>query len=75
MCEFFDPYTSRSSIVVCLAAIKNKHDRENYNRGYEGQIEGSYLGEKLLRARGPTQSSDQIHSQVRMVEAPKKTQK
>ena len=60
--------------MACAAAIKTKNDRENLNRGYEGQIEGSYLGEKLQMSRGPTQSSYQMHSQVSMSETPKKTQ-
>ena len=72
ICEMVEPYTSRSVEVACVEAIITKYDRENHKKGYEGQIEWSYLGEKLQRAKGPAQSSDQINSQVSVAEAPKK---
>ena len=62
--------TSRSARVACAAAIKTKNDAENRNRGYEVQIEGSHLGEKVQRTRGNIQSNDQPHSQVGVAEAP-----
>ena len=55
--------------MACAAAIKTKNDAENRNRGYEGQIEGSHLGEKVQRTRGNIQSNDQPHSQVGVAES------
>ena len=52
---------------------KNKNDMENRQRGYEGQIEGSHVGEKIERTRGHTQSNDQPHSQVGVAEATNNT--
>ena len=49
--EMADPSTSRSTRVACVSAIKTKIDRENRKRGYEGQIEGPYLSEKIPRTR------------------------
>ena len=45
MCEMVDPSTSSSALVACASAMQTKNDRENRRIGYEGQIEGSYLGE------------------------------
>ena len=59
--------------MACTAAIK-KNYRENCKRVYEGQIESSYPSEKCRRARGPTQSSDQICEKVIVAEAAKTTQ-
>ena len=47
MCEMVDPYNSRSAWVVCESDTRTKNDREIRKIGYEGLIEGSYLGEIL----------------------------
>ena len=49
---------------------KYKNDRENRKRGYEVQIEGPYQAEKLQNTKGHIQ----INEQIRVEEAPKKTQ-
>ena len=72
MCEMVDPSTSRSARVMCVAAIYIKKQR-NRNRGYEGQIEGTYPGEKMQRTRVHIQSNDQPHIQVGVAEAPNNT--
>ena len=60
--------------MACVAAIKTKNDKENRKRGYEGQIEGSYLVEKLQRTRGNIQRNDQLHSKMSVIEEPTNTQ-
>ena len=52
MCEMVDTSTSRSARVAYAAAIKTKNDTENRKRGYEVQIEGPYMVEKLQKTRG-----------------------
>ena len=64
MCEMVDPSTSTPAQVACAAAIKTEKGRENCKKGYEGQIEGSYLGDKMKSTIGRIQSNDQPHSQV-----------
>ena len=71
----FYPSTSRSEQVACATTIKTKNGRENGKRGYEVQIEGSIMGEKLQRERGTSKISERIHSQVSVSEAPNKIQK
>ena len=73
MCEMVDTYTSRSAQVACATVIKTKNDNYNRNQGYDIQIEGPYLVEKLQRTRGHTQSNYQPHSHVRVVEEPNNT--
>ena len=70
-----DPSTSRSARVACASAIKTKNDREKRKRGYEGQIEEPYPGGNFQRTRGNIQRNEQIHSQVGVVESPKKMQR
>ena len=74
MCEMVDPYTSRSAKMACAATMQTKNYREIHKRGYEGQIEDPYPGEKMQRTRGPVQINEQIHIQVGVEEAPKKLQ-
>ena len=73
-----DPNTSSSARVACEVYLETKYDRENRNRGYKVQVEGSYLevgwGGRVQMARGLSQFRDQVHGQVSMEEAPKKTQ-
>ena len=73
MCDMVDTYTLRSARVSCVAAIKAKNYREKCKRGYEGQIEGPYLGGKQQRKRGHSQINDQPHSQVGVEKAPNST--
>ena len=56
-------YLNTRTSGVC-SSYKNKNDRENSKKGYESQIEGSYLGDKMQRTIGHIQSNDQPHSQV-----------
>ena len=72
MCEMVDTYTSRSTRVACAEPIKAKNDRENLNRGYEVQIEGPYLVEKLQSTRGHIQISGQPRTQAIVAEASNK---
>ena len=60
--------------MTCAADIKTKNDRGNCKRGYEGQIEKSYMVEKLQRTMGNIQSNYQLRSQVVVEESPKNMQ-
>ena len=54
--------------------MKTNNDRENRKKYCEGQIERTYLVEKLQSTRGNIQSNKPLHIQVSMEEATKKTQ-
>ena len=73
-----DPYKSRESRVTFASAIKIKLEKsliDGRKGGYKEQGEGLYPGEIFQRAIVPVQTSNQIHNQLIVAEAPKKTQK
>ena len=72
-----DPYTSRVTRVAFEGTIQTKLEKifgDNRKRSYEEQGEVFYPGKIFQMARGPAQTSNQIHNQVSVTEAPKKMQ-
>ena len=74
MCEIVEPSTTRIARGACEGVTKTNHDIKNRKKGYEGQVQGYYLGEILQKARGHDHNTEQIYGQVIIVEAPNKIQ-
>ena len=73
-----DPSILRSARVVCASAITiklEKNLRDIKNIFYEEQGEWLYPGKIFQRSIVPVQTINQIHHQLRVAEAPKKTHK